>query len=435
MINSKQAIILAGGKGTRLKSVSSNTPKSMVLINGKPILHHLIEQCRLNDFSEIRLLVSYGSTEIRQYFGDGDNFGVSIHYHYDDEPKGTAGALLSILDTLKDQFLVIYGDTYFEINLQKIWDFHELHRSDATLFLHPNDHPYDSDLVEIDENEKITAIYKYPHDDSFRRNLVNAAVYIISKSSLDGINVISEKMDIAKELFPLMLKNGKRLNGYISTEYIKDMGTPDRLEKVKKDISSGKVEKLKDSSMKKAVFLDRDGVINQEVGYISSLEEFKLINGVSDAIRLLNLAGYLTVIITNQPVIARGMLTDSGLRIIHNKMDTLLGKENAYIDKLYYCPHHPDGGFKGEVSSLKINCNCRKPGTELFMKASQEMNISLKDSWLVGDRTADILAGNLVGVKTILVNTGFGGNDGKYNAKPDYFANNLIGAVANILED
>lgn len=436
MPNLKQVVILAGGKGTRLKSVSFDHPKSMVYVNGKPILHHLIEQCRLYGFSDIRLLVSYGSNEIIQYFRDGSDIGVTIDYYNDDSPKGTAGALLSVLDELNDNFLVLYGDTYFDINLQKMWDFHELHGSDATLFLHPNDHPYDSDLVELDSNEmNIIALYAYPHDNDYRRNLVNAAAYIISKSSLIGINAIPGKMDIAKELFPIMLKNGKKLSGYISTEYIKDMGTPDRLDNVKRDISSGKVSMLKHSSAKKAVFLDRDGVINQEVGHISSLEQFKLIPGASSAIRQLNLEGYLTIIITNQPVIARGMLTVSGLRIIHNKMDTLLGKDNAYIDKLYYCPHHPDRGFEGEISALKIKCNCRKPGTELIYRAAKEMNISLKESWFIGDRTADILAGSRSGLKTILVKTGHAGKDKKYFVKPDYLASNLTSAVDNILKD
>ena len=434
MATYKQVVILAGGEGTRLKAISGDTPKSMVLINSKPILQHLIEQCVKYGFLDIRLLVSFGSDDIERYFGDGSNFGVSIEYYIDNTLKGTAGALLDVLESLDDYFLVLYGDTYFEINLNKIWSFHNLQSSDATLFVHPNDHPYDSDLVELDDNFRIKTIHKYPHDKNWRRNLVNAAVYVITKSALFGIKSPLKKMDIAKELFPLMIKNGNKLYGYMSTEYIKDMGTPDRLESVKHDISSGKVSKLNYSSKKKAIFLDRDGVINHEVGHLSSTKQFKLIDGASDAIRLLNLAGFITVVVTNQPVIARGMLGYNGLRIIHNKMETLLGNENAYIDKIYYCPHHPDRGFKGEISELKVDCSCRKPEPGLLLRASDEMSVSLEDSWIVGDRTADILAGSRVGMNTILVKTGFAGKDEKYIVEPDFIVTDLSEAVDLILK-
>jgi D,D-heptose 1,7-bisphosphate phosphatase len=433
MIKSKQVVILAGGEGTRLKAISGDTPKSMVLVNSKPVLLHLIEQCIKYGFIDIRLLVSFGSNNIKRYFGDGSNFGVSIEYSNDSTLKGTAGALLDVIEDLDDYFLVLYGDTYFEINLNKIWNFHRLQSSDATLFVHPNDHPYDSDLVELDDNFRIKTIHKYPHDKHWRRNLVNAAVYVFTKSALSGIKPPVKKMDIAKELFPLMIKNGNKLYGYMTTEYIKDMGTPDRLESVKHDISSGKVSKLNYSCKKKAVFLDRDGVINHEVGHLSSTKQFKLIDGVSDAIRLLNRAGFITVVVTNQPIIARGILSCEGLRIIHNKMETLLGNDNAYIDKIYYCPHHPDSGFKGEINELKVDCSCRKPEPGLLLRASEELNLSLDNSWIVGDRTADILAGSRVDMSTILVKTGFAGKDEKYRIKPNFIATDLSEAVDLIL--
>ena len=431
----KQVVILAGGKGSRLKSVSGDLPKPMVPVLDKPLLQHIIEQCAKYGFLDVRLLVSYGADLIEGYFGNGDQYGVSITYHREDIPRGTAGALLDVLPELNDHFLVLYGDTYFDVELNKFWDFNIKRDGDALLFLHPNDHPHDSDLVEVDNDYKITAISGYPHDDSWRRNLVNAAIYMVKRSAILDVKLSKELPDIAKDLFPLMVESGKNLYGYLSTEYLKDMGTPDRLIGVERDIRSGKVNALKYSTNKKAIFLDRDGVINREVDHLSNSDQFELLDGVGGAIRKANRAGILVVVVTNQPVIARGELSGEGLRIIHNKMETLLGKERAYIDRIYYCPHHPESGFLGEVKALKIECDCRKPKTGLFLQAEKEMNISLEDAWMVGDRTADILAGEQAGVQSVLVKTGYGGKDEKYEIVADFIVDDLSSAIDLILEN
>ena len=431
----KQVVILAGGDGTRLKKVSGSLPKPMVLIHGKPLLQYLIEQCVKYNFLDVHLLVSYKSSIISDFFGSGRRYGVSITYHVESVPRGTAGALLDILQHLDDVFLVLYGDTFFDIDLGKIWDFHLKKRGDASLFLHPNDHPADSDLVSMNNDLRITNIYGYPHDGKWRRNLVNAALYVFSKKNICNINLPLERPDIAKNLFPLLVKSGRVLYGYLSTEYIKDMGTPERLKKIENDVKSGKVKSLRLASKKKALFLDRDGVINKEVDHLNKLDQLVLIDNIGKAIRKINQAGILAVVVTNQPVIARGELNNSDLQDIHNKLDTLLGLEGAYIDRVYYCPHHPDKGFKNEVKELKIDCDCRKPKPGLLLQAAKEMNISLQDSWLVGDSSGDILAGKQAGVKTILVKTGYGGTDMKYRVRPDLIADNLLAAVKVILKD
>ena len=299
----KQAVILAGGKGTRLKKVSGNLPKSMVPVLGKPLLQYLIEQCVTYDIVDIKLLVSYKKEVIESYFGNGSQYGVSIQYIFEEAPRGTAGALIDALPALDKQFLVIYGDTFFDIDLGAFWRFHQGQSGDASIFLHPNDHPYDSDLVEVDSNLQVQKIHPYPHDVQWRQNLVNAAIYIFNKDALTETDLISGRPDISKDLFPLMLESEKKLYGYISTEYIKDMGTPKRLSKLERDINSGKVKSLKRREPKVAIFLDRDGTINQEVNHLSSQDQFKLIDGVGEAICQINAAGILAVVVTNQPVI------------------------------------------------------------------------------------------------------------------------------------
>lgn len=430
----KQAVILAGGKGTRLKNVSGDLPKPMIPILGKPVLEYIIEQCVKYKIVNIKLLVSYKKDIIEDYFGNGALHGAKIEYIYENAPRGTAGALMDALDELDEKFIVMYGDTFFDIDLESFSKFHHNNDGDASIFLHPNDHPHDSDLVELGSFNRVLKIHSYPHDDQWRQNLVNAAVYIFNRNSLLNMNFFSKKPDIAKDLFPRMLESKKKLYGYISTEYIKDMGTPDRLSKVEIDINSGKVKSLKKQLPKVAIFLDRDGTINQEVNHLSNIKEFELIEGVGEAIKKINTAGILAVVTTNQPVLARGELKELELKVIHNKMDTLLGRQGAYIDRIYYCPHHPDKGFKGEVKSLKFDCDCRKPEAGLFIHAKNDLNINLEESWVVGDRTSDIMAAHNTGMRSVLVKTGYAGQDGKYDVKPDFIANDLKDAVEKILK-
>ncbi len=431
----KQAVILAGGKGTRLKEVSGNIPKPMVPILGKPLLQHIIEECIKYRITDIKLLVCYKKEVIEDYFGNGEKYGITIEYIFENTPRGTAGALMDSLPKLNQQFLVIYGDTFFDIDLESFWKFHDHHGGDTSIYLHPNDHPHDSDLVEIDSTNRVQKIYPYPHDNQWRQNLVNAAVYIFNKDAICDLNFKMKKPDIAKNLFPLMLELDRNLYGYVSTEYIKDMGTPKRLLKVERDIKSGKVASLNKKKPKIAIFLDRDGTINKEVNHLSSEDQFELIDGAGEAISNINAAGLLAVVATNQPVIARGELKESKLKVIHNKMETLLGKNGAYIDRIYYCPHHTDKGFAGEVESLKFNCGCRKPQIGLFLSAQNDLNIILENSWIIGDRTSDILAGQNAGMKSVLVQTGYAGKDKKYDMQPDFVAKNLNDAVKIILNE
>lgn len=434
---SSKVVILAGGFGTRLKAIFPDVPKPMVPIFNMPLLEYQIIQCRNNGFNTILLLLHHQHHVITEYFGDGGKWGVNLQYQIEQIPRGTAGALFDSLDLLDDDFLVLYGDTFFDVDLKSIWNFHKLNDADVTLFLHPNNHPADSDLVEIDDNLNICGIHPYAtrgHELQYR-NLVNAALYVAKKSALsDAIEPIGVG-DLARDTFPLLLKRGNvRIKAYVSTEYVKDMGTPDRLKKVERDLNSGMVDNLSSRKLRSAVFLDRDGTINKEVDHLCSVEDLELIPGADKAIKLLNDAGILAVCVTNQPVIARGDLTLEGLNAIHAKLDFMLGHSGAYLDRTYICPHHPDGGFKGEVSNLKFDCECRKPKTGLIDLAVRELAIDRQKSWMVGDSAADISAGALSGLKTVLVRTGHGGGPKVVSTvSPNYIVPNVKDAVDWIL--
>jgi histidinol-phosphate phosphatase family protein len=433
----KQLIILAGGKGTRLAGqLGTATPKPMALVAGRPLLEHQLELARQHGFEDIRLLTSHRSEVIEAHFGDGSRFGVRVRYHVDSEPRGTAGAVLEALPELADRFALLYGDTVLDVDLDRFWRRHVEVEADCTLFIHPNDHPHDSDLVEIDDSSWIRAFHPHPHTEGlFLKNMVNAALYIIERRALEPWAGMSENLDFAHDLFPRMLSSGRRLFGYCSREYIKDMGTPERLQRVEADLESGLVELRSLRSPCPAVFLDRDGTLNLEVNRVSAASQLKLLAGAGAAVRRLNRAGLLAVVVTNQPVIARGDCDEHELQEIHNKLETLLGRESAYLDGLYHCPHHPDGGFDGERPELKIDCDCRKPGIAMIERAVSDLFIDMDRSWMIGDTTIDLQTARNARIRSILVRTGHGGRDGRCAVRPDFECSDVEEAVAFITGD
>lgn len=410
-----KAIILAGGKGTRMGGISEKIPKPMIKIGGFPMLEHQINLLKRYNIKEIIILTQHLPEVIEKYFKDGKDFGVKIKYFKENNPLGTAGAVKEIERELKKDFIVLYGDIMLDIDIAKVISFHKEKNSSCTIALHPNDHPYDSDLVEVDNDQKVIAFYPKPHkNNEYYRNLVNACFYIFSPKVLEHIKK-GRKADFGKDIFPKIFKNFK-IYGYNTAEYIKDVGTPQRLKEVKKDYLSGKIGKLNKDNKRKAVFLDRDGTINMQFGGTTTLKSFKLYNFSSKAIKKINKADFLAVVITNQPAVTREIISEKELLSIHKKMETLLGKDGAKLDAIYYCPHTDEN-----------NCNCRKPRIELVKKAEKDFNIDLKNSYFIGDSFRDILCGKNAGVKTIRVRTGDGLKDCK--EKPDYYFENLYKAV------
>lgn len=426
--------ILAGGQGTRLASRTDGLPKPMVPVAGKPVLQHQIELCARNGFTDIALLVQHRHEKIAEYFRDGSALAVNLLYIIEEEPRGTAGALRDALNSLADRFLVLYGDTFLDVDLRKLWRTHEASGAAGTLFLHPNDHPQDSDIVDLDDNGFVRGILSYPHPQAREvRNLVNAALYVLERAGLEDVTPTFGKADIAKHMFPRMLDIGRSLYGYVSTEYVKDMGTPERLDKVELDFLNGVPERLSGRQPRTAVFLDRDGTIIREVTRLKSVDEVELLPGVASSIRRLNCSGTLAVVVTNQPVVARGDVSFEGLNRIHARLDCLLGSAGAFLDGLYFCPHHPDRGFPGEVPELKRACDCRKPEPGLIDQACRNLGIGRQSSWMVGDMTSDVEAGRRAGLRTILLRSGHAGADAKHVVRPDYIANNLADAVEWVL--
>ena len=178
----------------------------------------------------------------------------------------------------------------------------------------------------------------------------------------------------------------------------------------------------------KAVFLDRDGTINLEVDVLRHVKQLRLLPGAAQAIKRLNGLGFLVVVVTNQPVVARGWLTEKEVDHIHVTLAERLLKRGAKLNAIYYCPHHPNANLK----KYRIKCRCRKPNIGMVRKAVRELSIDLRASWMVGDGGRDVAAGKKAGLQTILVKTGYGGKDIDYGATPDFVARDLGAAVAII---
>lgn len=421
-----KVVIMAGGKGTRISSVASDVPKPMIKVEGIPVLEREIECLREQGFTDIIITVSHLGQIIMDYFGDGSGsspttgrpFGVHIEYYFEKEPLGNAGVLFKIKDKLTSDFLLLNADAMFDVDFNRFVVFHQKYGGLVTLFTHPNSHPYDSGLIIANKNGSVEKwLAKEDERPQYYRNRVNAGLHVINPKVLEladidadavgkiGANGKPIKVDLDLQLLKPLAGTGKMFC-YDSPEYVKDMETPERYYSVCKDCKEGRISAKNLKNKQKAIFLDRDGTINKYVGFLRNIDDFELIDGAAEAIRKINESGYLAIVVTNQPVIARGEVSFEELEEIHNKMETLLGKEGAYLDAIYYCPHHPHKGYEGERPELKIDCDCRKPKPGMLFKAAEDFNIDLSQSWMVGDGENDIKAGINAGCKTVLLSNG-----------------------------
>ncbi|MBI4049950.1 MAG: HAD-IIIA family hydrolase [Candidatus Doudnabacteria bacterium] len=431
-----KAVIVAGGKGTRMAKLGAVIPKALIPIAGKPLIAYQIENLKRHGLRDVLLIINHLGEQIKKYCGNGRRFGVKITYYEEQKPLGTAGAIKLLEKKLKNDFIVIYGDVLINVDFTRLIKQHNRNKLTAknlagTLVLHPNDHPFDSDLVEADENGRITRFISKPHRAGFYfRNLVNAGLYVLTPR-IHRFIPKNKAADFGKHIFPRVLEQNGALFAYNTPEYLKDMGTPKRRREVEIAVRSGKFKRSNLSHKRPAIFMDRDGVINEEVGDIRRIEDFKLIPNSAKAIKLINQHNYFAVVISNQPQVAKGFCRYEDILEFHKKMETLIAEgEGAKLDAIYFCPHHPDKGFPGENKKYKIICECRKPKTGLARRAIRDLNIALKNSVMIGDSTRDAKLAENLGIRFIGVKTGEGVRDGIYKlkAKPKVYKN-LLAAV------
>lgn len=397
-------VIIAGGNATRLGVPT--IPKSMIPINGVPILERQIFLAKQYGIKKFFILSGRLSCHIQGYFGDGSRFDVDITHIEEPFPLGTAGSVKLAQPFLQSRFLVFYGDIVMNFNLHKLIKFDKTHPSVyGTIVVHPNDHPYDSDIIKVGINNTIIGFSPKPHPKNFfYQNIVNAGVYILDPLIFNHIPSDSYT-DFGKDIFPYIVQQerGNLFSAYKTAEYIKDMGTKERLKQVSYDVICGKVTKLHQDNARPAIFLDRDGVVCTNMNNSIDKTQFMLLPGVTKSIRKINQSGKLAIIITNQPGIAKGFFSEEDLEALHAYMETLLGNEGAYLDAIFYCPHYPEKGFVGERQELKTVCDCRKPQPGLFFSAMKQFNIDMEQSWMIGDNIVDMIAGKAAKCNTAFI--------------------------------
>ena len=420
----------------RLSSVVGvDLPKVLVPVGGKPVLEHQLEWAAAAGIDEVTIFAGHLSEKIFDFVGDGSRFRPQVRIFTEREPMGNAGALLQSLDLLPEHFCVLYGDLMLAVVLPQIAKCHVDREADFTIMVHPNDHPQDSDLVETDVNDWVTAIHNCPHpQDQFFGNLVNAALYVVRRDALKPWVGLPGKHDFTKGILPGLIASRGRVVAFRSSEYLQDMGTPARLQKVEADWRAGRISLKNSNTYQPAVFLDRDGTLNVEKGHLRRPQDLELLPGVGPALRTLRLAGFRLVVLTNQPVIARGEATEAEVAAIHRRLEWELGKDGAYLDAIYVCPHHPDSGFPGERAELKRHCECRKPGTKLFEQACHDFRIDAARSWMIGDQARDIEMARRAGLRSILIRKSSDRSDAQFSSRPDHVATDLRAASEFILQ-
>jgi D-glycero-D-manno-heptose 1,7-bisphosphate phosphatase len=400
-----KAVIMAGGKGVRIAAIAGDVPKPMMPILGKPLLERQTDCLKSQGLRDIWIVCGHLGDRVRDYFSNRD-LGLNIHFFQEDEPLGTAGALAELWPELQEDFLLINGDVLFDMDLSRFIAFHKSRKALATVAAHPNGHPYDSAVIRTDECARVTGWTHPEEGKGFYNNLVNAGIHILSPELFrDRVRRGTGKLDLDRDILKPAVGGGG-IYAYKTPEYIRDIGTPARYEAACRDAAAGIPAMKNIKNLQKAVFLDRDGVINVPKGFIRRWQELELAPGAAQAIARINRSAYLAVVITNQPVIARGDCDMEELSRIHQYMEMLLGKEGAYVDGLFFCPHHPEKGFAGERPEYKTDCECRKPKPGMLYAAAQRYHIELGASYMAGDSLADIQAARGAGVQPVYIGDG-----------------------------
>lgn len=344
-----KTVIMAGGEGRRISEIAKDTPKPMIRIEGKPVLEHEIECLKENGFTDIIITVSYLKEKIMDYFKDGKDMGVNIEYYIEDKPLGNAGALYEIRDKLSDDFLLLNADSIFDVDIKRFVKYHIEKQAFATIMVHPTTHPEDCGLVFINKDNIVTKwLTKEDERPEYYRNKVNTGLHILNKKLLEE-RPSTEKVDLDRQILkPLVDIRG--LCAYESTEYFKDMGTPERYEAVCNDFKTGIISKKSLKNKQKAIFINLNELINTN--------NFILSNEMIEAIHLINNSGYLAFGIIND--------TKKQKEDDCSKLDTLLSKRGIYFDNIF-----------------TSNNNCLVFNDESLLKISNKYNIDLSVSWII----------------------------------------------------
>ena len=404
-----QAVITLGGKGTRLKEITNDVPKPLWRIEGYSALNWAMKVLVREGIENFIWITNYK----HNLFLDEANFlkdfyKIKILIHQEVEQKGEAGSLLDISKKLNNQFLFLNGDIIFDLDISRLFKFHIVNNSDITFVTHLTTHPEDSDCIIEDKN---LSIYKYKlKNENKNANgfyLGNAGLSIITKRVIKEVIMSHKNTKKELSLFQdfVIFSHKKNFNvfSYNTSEYLKDMGTPERLKKVSRDIKNGEVERYSYRNKQRAMFIDRDNTLNKcfEGEYIVDINQINLFEKRIKNISKLAIDFDLVILITNQPQISMGKVSWQKVIEINGEIIVRCQSLGLNISSFYLCPHHIIKGFKDEIIALKSSCFCRKPQPGLFLEAAFNRNIDLNNSIMIGDSWRDKKAAEEINLQFI----------------------------------
>jgi D,D-heptose 1,7-bisphosphate phosphatase len=386
----KQCVILIGGLGTRLGELTSRIPKPLLPVADRPFLDLLIEEAGRRGFSKVLLLAGHLSELVEEYVREqslSDRFNIEIKISVESEPMGTGGALINALLLLDEEFLLLNGDTWFDFNWRDLVHKAQSLGARAALSLRRVQDPDRYETIEIDGNI-VTAIQ--PRGSFSGGALINGGVYYLQKVCLQGAHMPSS---LESDILPAIQKDGG-LVGVAYDGFFIDIGVPDTYSAAQISVPAQKT--------RKAVFLDRDGVLNVDNGYVHLPEELVWVDGARESIKYLNDKGYYVFVVTNQAGVARGYYDELAVQRLHHFMNETLQGDGAYIDDWRYCPFHPDG----TVREYRGAHPWRKPEPGMLLDLLAKWPVKVEGSFLIGDQQTDVDAANAAGVEGYLFSTG-----------------------------
>lgn len=377
------AVILAGGKGSR--SADPMVAKVAQEIGGKSLLEWQLNLIESTDVEQVFVVTGHLGTEVKNLVESIPNTNSKIDIIHEEVPQGTFNAVKTVSQESDcETFVVLLGDVLASLPLQPFIGEFESSDKNVGVIVHPSTHPEDSDLVFENYTGNVVVSPKGEPSAGIP-NMASAGLFIVTDFALIEY---SQAKDIGSDLLGLAAQRND-LFVYISSHYLKDTGTPDRLSRARADADTGVFDRRGKSTLRSAIFLDRDGVLNSVHPEVYRATDYHMIEGVAGVIFEANSMGIPVIVVTNQPGIAKGYVTFQGHEEIRAQLDRQLASNGAFVDDYFYCPHHPDSGFEGEVVSLKIPCNCRKPSNGMALAAALKHGINLQSSFVIGDTARD----------------------------------------------
>jgi len=378
-----EALILAGGLATRLGEASVNVPKCLQLVAGRPFLDHLLWDVSRYGFDRVVLCTGHLHDVVESHVGDGSAFGLEVVYSREPKPLGTGGALALASPLVQgEEVLVLNGDSLIDCNYLDLALSRRSAEADVALALR--------DVVDVGRFGAVQldgdAVAAFGEKSLRGEGLASAGAYVASSAWVRSLPQGPSSLEA--DHFPILVQRGKIAGRGYHGVFV-DIGTPDSLVAAQAEVAAWR--------RKPCAFLDRDGVMNEDRGHVHSASEFRWLPGMPDAIKMLNDAGWLVVVVTNQAGIGRGYYSAQEFKEFTGWVDGELRRVGAHVDATYYCPHHPTAG-EGEYLR---DCDCRKPAPGMFLRAIDEWQPDLVRSFALGDKASDIEAAEAAGVRGV----------------------------------